>query len=60
MIGNYFLKTFNQLFFSSTGSFVTALNSPHVVGHMNFLEPTLTLMMRMNVRHIDLQLTLYF
>ena len=39
---------------------IKSLFSLNIVGHNNFLEPTLILTTGMNVGHIDFQLTLNF
>lgn len=36
------------------------LNSPTTMGHISFLEPALILIMRINVGHVNFQLTLNF
>ena len=38
----------------------TTLNSHDIVGHTNFLEPTLILIMIINVGHINFQPTIIY
>ena len=39
---------------------IVALENPIIVGHNNFLEPMLLLIMRINVEHINYKTTLNF